>query len=138
MILADFKIRVAPRSKFRARVRIFSSCREMERTASREKKERGEFQAAMAGVVRKDVKPDMLIGDMFFYTSKYLVLDIIHECVHMATHYTRDIRNMKLDTRTTHRYDAIPGEENLCVSTEHMAGQIFYVAKRTIPALITP
>lgn len=137
MILADFNVRPLASSRFRYRVRVFSSKKEMCQTARAENSIRGEFIGGFAGYEKHervlDPKNGTLAGDFFFWRNSGLFLDIVHEIGHGAVFYARDIQGGDLNASGS-KSDATDDEEVVCRSLENLTtGILCPLAKIKIP-----
>lgn len=124
MILADFKIRPLPGSKYSFRVRVWKHQSEMERAAVAEGSMTGEAQACFNGFRGPDEIKGGVIGVVYLYESPSIWADATHELTHAAAHYVREIRHGDLAEPNNGEY-ASNAEELLCRTAEHMVVKTF-------------
>jgi hypothetical protein len=122
-VLADFKLRPLPGSKFHFRIRIWDTQEAMEATAVACGAMTGTAQACFCGHQLGETINNH-IGDVYLYASPSIWADAVHELTHAAVHYTRELRKGDLSEPNNGEY-ASAAEELLCRVMENLVVEMF-------------
>jgi len=116
--ICEFDISPLPRSRFVFRVRIWDNVKDMERQAVADGSMSGKAHAAFNGFEPHEIRGNK-IGELYLHNNSSFFSDAIHEILHAAVHYTRDIRKKSVDKISTNDI-ATDDEELLCECMESL------------------
>ena len=129
MLLTTFPLKPHDKSPRHIDVEVYSTAQSMQDAAHAAGALSGTFQAAWAGLEKGERRNRGSFGTVYLFINEDVPYDALHEFVHAAAHYVRDVRGLDLNAAPTGD-DAAPGEELLAATVEHFAREFKTVMER--------